>query len=166
MKSLGGFMKTYLHSVARTSGLLSLLVCLFCTQSSSAQSGWYSVEKVSLEFHELIRVELQGMVAESADPTLKSMALPYKQTLHYYGSLSRPERRYFPSVAEIRAWVTTEICKETHEQTLKPMRENGSIGSIPIKSKTKPSSVSVTGTRIETKGAPLSETVFCPAPTP
>jgi hypothetical protein len=155
-------MKTLVRMPGGVSGTMSILFCLFAPTHSSAQSGWYQVEKLSLGFHELIRVELQGTVAESSDPALKSMAIPFRQTLHYHGSITRPERKYFPSVAEIRAWITTEICKETHDQTLRPLRETGSIGSSPIRTKTKPESVTATGTRIETKGAPLSETVFCP----
>ncbi|MBU6152734.1 MAG: hypothetical protein KGP28_00400 [Bdellovibrionales bacterium] len=127
-----------------------------------AQAGWYHVEKVSLEFHELIRVELQGTVVESSDPSLKATSIPFLQSLHYFGSLSRSERRYFPSISEIRTWILSDVCKETHEQTLKPMREVGNIGINPIKSKVKPISVTAIGTRIDSKGATYSETVFCP----
>lgn len=157
-------MKTDLRSLASISRLL-LLFFLYCTPSF-AQSGWYHVEKVSLDFHELIRVELQGSVVESKDPGLKSMNVPFLQTLHYFGSSARAERRYFPNITEIRAWILSEVCKETHEQTLKPLRETGSIGIHPIKSKITPNSVTAVGTRLETRGSALSETVYCSSTTP
>ena len=159
-------MRSNLCSILTLIKSVTLAFAFFSASISMARVGWYHVEKVSLEFHELIRVELQGTVVESSDPALKATSIPFLQSLHYFGSLSRPERRYFPSISEIRAWILTDLCKETHEQTLKPMREVGNIGINPIKSKVKPTSVTARGTRIETKGATLSETVYCSSATP
>ncbi len=130
---------------------------------ASTPSGWYQVEKLTLEFHELLRVELQGVVRESSDPANLSMTVPFLQTLHYYSSISRIDRRAFPSVAEIRAWINREVCTEIHEQVLKPLRETGNIGIQPIKSKVRPISVTAIGTRVETKDTPLNDTVYCKA---
>ena len=142
-------------------GILGSPFLLATPEAKASQSGWIQIEKIAYDFQDIVRVELQGVVTESTDPSHKGKLMPFTQSLHFSGGFSKPLQKAFPTIPEVRAWALNTPCSEVHEIMLNPHRESGNRASQKLQSKMSPFSVTLIGVRAETKGAPVSELVFC-----
>jgi|GEM_PF-4248315 len=160
----------------KTSGIPNLFtwVSFFCvlggaqaaSDAGSHAPGVIQLEKISYDFLDIVRVELRGVVVESADNAHKGSSIPFVQTLYFFKNVSNPIQKSFSEVSELRAWAENEPCKEFQQVTLSPLHETSSQGISPMLTRLRPQSVTLVGTRIDSKVmdpkvSPISETVYC-----
>jgi hypothetical protein len=120
-----------------------------------------SVSKIDFYFETYLRVQLKAKIVESEETKLIGSNMSYTQGLTYAGRGSRDAGKTFPGMAELRQWMETEICAETHEVDLKPIRDSRVQGEQTFRGRLKPLMVKVTGKELAAPNRSVSETVVC-----
>lgn len=125
-----------------------------------------SVAKLDFYFETFVRIQVKGMVVESEEAKLLGTNASYTQSLTYVGRGNRDAGRTFANLIDLRRWMETELCAETHEVDLRPVRESGVRGDQSFRGRLRPLMVKASGKEItEREGSlkerALDETLIC-----
>lgn len=129
----------------------------------AAPSDVIDIQKTTLGFDTVIRVELPAKVVGADDSTIVGELAPFEQTLSYGASKEITFTGTFKSDAEVETKVKTTLCPEIHEMELNPYRDNGVKGLRKFRQKLRPFIIQLVGTRHLASGgtSPYSTLLVC-----
>jgi hypothetical protein len=123
--------------------------------------GAVTATKIDYYFESFIEVEVRAKILKSEEPSLIGGNTTFTQLLEYVGRDTRNLSQSFASAAEVRKWIEKDLCAETHEVTLKPIRNRGVKGDQTLRGRVTALMITVSGTGAK----PWTDSLICkPSP--
>ncbi len=114
--------------------------------------GAVTANRIDYSFDTFIEVEVRGKILKSEEPNLIGGNTTFTQLLEYVGHDTRNLSQSFASAAEVRKWIEKDLCAETHEVTLKPIRNRGVKGDQTLRGRVTSMMITVRGTETPATG--------------